>query len=179
MMQVSSRSDSLSIETVLPPHKKWSLRDRSGLVEYVIVMPQHLRKIELELINGEISIDGLRGGNARATVLNGRLSARNCFANINYEAKNGAIDFYYNWWEASQCLFQAAIPNGPIGAFLPRDASFSMEAETQGGSIISNLVDADEHPHDHRKKLTRTFGSDGGARFQFKAVKGNIRVQGY
>lgn len=177
-MQISSRTDSLSIETVFPPRKKWSLRDRSGVVEYVIVMPQRLRKIELELMNGEISIDGLRAGSAHASVVNGRISARNCFANLDYEARNGAIDFYYNWWEAGRYLVKAAIPNGAIGVFIPGNASFHVEAETRGGSIIGNMLD-DEHPHDHRKKLTHTFGSDEGPMFKFKAVNGNIHIHGH
>jgi DUF4097 and DUF4098 domain-containing protein YvlB len=178
-MQVSSHPESLSIETIFPPGKKWSLRDRSGLVEYVIVMPQHLKKIELELTNGEISIDGLRDGSAHASVVNGRISARNCFANLDYKATNGAIDFYYNWWEAVAYLVKATIPNGAIGVLLPGAASFHVEAETQGGSIISNLIDEDERPHDHRKKLTRTFASDGGPTFKLKAENGNIRIHGY
>ena len=178
-MQVVSHPELLSIETIFPSRKKWSLHDRSGVVDYVIVMPQHLKQIELELMNGEISIDGLRGGNARATVVNGRLSARNCFANLNYEARNGAIDFYYNWWEAGRYLVKAAIPNGAIGVFLPSDASFRVEAETQGGNIISNLIDEDERPRDHRKKLTRTFGPTEGLTFNFNAVNGNIRIRGY
>ena len=178
-MQVSSHPESLSIETIFPPGKKWSLHDRSGLVEYVIVMPQRLKRIELELTNGEISIDGLRDGNAHASVVNGRLSARNCFANLDYEAKNGAIDFYYNWWESAAYLVKARTPNGAIGVFLPAAASFHVEAETPGGSIISNLIDEDERQHDHRKKLTRIFGSDGGPTFKFKADSGNIRIHGY
>ena len=43
-MQVSSHPDSLSIETIFPPTEKWSLRDRSGVVDYVIVMPEQLRR---------------------------------------------------------------------------------------------------------------------------------------
>lgn len=178
-MQTSSRAESLSIETSFPPGKKWSLRDRSGVVEYVIVMPDHLRTVELELANGEISIEGLRGGNARASLANGRISASNCFANLDYEAKNGAIDFYYKWWEAGTYLARAVIPNGSIGVFLPDNASFNVDAETQGGVVISNLIDEDEKPRDHRKKLARTFGSEEGPTFKFKAGNGNIRIQGY
>ena len=178
-MQVSSHTDSLSIETTFPPSEKWSLRDRSGVVDYVIVMPDRLDKIEAKLINGEISIDGLRAGSAHAVVENGRLSAKNCFANIDYEARNGAIDFYYDWWETGAYLATARIPNGGIGLYLPRDASFHLEAQTQGGSILCNLIDANEHPHDHRKKLTHSFGSAGGPTFQFKAVNGNVRIRGY
>ena len=178
-MQVVSNPGLLSIETIFPARKKWSLHDRSGVVDYVIVIPQHLKQIELELMNGEISIEGLRGGSAHCTVVNGRLSARNCFANLDYEARNGAIDFYYNWWEAGRHLVQATIPNGAIGVFLPRDASFRVEAETQGGDIVSNLIDEDEKPRDHRKTLMRTFGATDAPTFHFKTANGNIRIRGY
>lgn len=178
-MQVASRPDSLSIETIFPPREKWSLRDRSGVVDYVIVVPEQLQKIEAELINGEISIDDLRGGNTHAHIINGRLSAKNCFANLDFEAKNGAIDFYYDWWEAGAFVAKAAIPDGGIGIYLPHDASFKVEAETQGGSILCNLIDADEHPREHRKKLTHTFGSEGGPTFRFEAGDGNVRIHGY
>ncbi len=177
-MQVSSRPESLSIETIFPPAKKWSLRDRSGVVDYVIVMPRHLRKIELELVNGEISIDGLLDGKAHARVTNGRLSAVNCFTNLDYEARSGAINFYYTWWEAGAYVVRAAIPNGAIAVSLPKDASFHLEAETQGGNILSNLIDQDEHPHDHKRILRHTFGLNGGPTFELRAVNGNIRVHG-
>ncbi len=177
--QVSSRPDLLSIETIFPPAQKWSLHDRSGVVDYVIVMPDQLQNIDAELINGEISIDGLRAGNARALVENGRLSAKNCFTNINFEAKNGAIDFYYDWWESGAYVAAARIPNGGIGLNLPRDASFRVEAETQNGSVLCNLIDENEHPRDHRKKLTRAFGSENGPTFRFKAVDGNVKIRGY
>ena len=178
-MQVSSRPESVSIETIFPPRKKWSLRDRSGVVDYIIVMPQHLQTIELELINGEVSIDGLREGKARASVVNGRISARNCFTNLDYEAKNGAIDFYYNWWEPNSCLTKAAIFNGAIGVFLPRSASFRVDAETQGGSIMGNLIDEDEDMRGHKKRVRASIGSNGSALFQLKSVSGNIRIHGY
>jgi hypothetical protein len=177
-VQVSSQPDALAIETIFPPRKKWSLRDRSGVVDYIIVMPQHLKVVEAELVNGEISIDGLRGGSARARLVNGRISARNSFANLDYDAKNGAIDFYYNWWEPSGGAIKASIPNGPIGVFVPRAASFYLQAETQGGSIIGNLIEGDVETHAHRKKIARSFGS-GGATFHLSAINGNIQIRGY
>lgn len=178
-VQVSSRPESVSIETTFPPKKKWSLSDRSGTVDYVIVMPQHLNTVELELVNGEISIDGLRGGNARTSVVNGRTNARNCFANLDYEAKNGAIDFYYNWWEPGRYLIKAEVPNGAIVVFLPRSASFRVDAETQGGSIMGNLIDENEEARGHRKTVRTRIGSDASTSFQLRSVNGNIRIHGY
>ena len=178
-MRISSRPDSLSIETIFPPRKKWSLRDRSGVVDYVIIVPESLKTLDVELINGEISIDGLRGGSAHARLVNGRLSARDSFANLDYQTQSGAIDFYYDWWETGNYTVKAAIANGAIGVLLPRRASFHLEAETSGGSIMGNLVAGDERSREHRKKITTKIGSGTGPTFRLKSVNGNIRVNGY
>ena len=178
-MRVTSQVDSISIETTSLPKRKWSLHDRSGTIDYIITMPQHMKTIDAELINGEISVDGLREGSVEARLTNGRVSARNCFANFDCNVSSGAIDFYYNWWEAGDYLVKAAIPNGSIGLFLPRTASFQVEAETQGGGIMGNLIDEDETMPRHRKRLSTKIGVEAGPRFQFRTVKGNIRLHGY
>jgi hypothetical protein len=175
----SVRNEELAIETIFPPKKKWSVSDRSGTVDYIVIIPQHLKKIELDLVNGEISIDGLRGGNARTSVVNGRTNARNCFANLDYKAKNGAIDFYYNWWEPGRYLIKAEVPNGAVGIFLPRSASFRVDAETQGGSIMGNLIDENEEARGHRKTVRAMIGSDASTSFQLRSVNANIRIHGY
>ena len=178
-MRVTSQGDSVSIETTSPPKNKWSLRDRSGTIDYIITMPEHMKTIDVELVNGEISVDGLREGNLEARLTNGRMSARNCFANLDCNASSGAIDFYYDWWEAGDYLVKAVIPNGSIGLFLPRAASFQVEAETQEGGIMGNMIDEDETMPRHRKRLSTKIGLEAGPRFQFRTVKGNIRLHGY
>lgn len=178
-VRVSSQPQAAVIDTIFPPAKKWSLSDRSGTVDYIIVMPERLRTVDLELINGEITIDDLREGRGRARVQNGRLSALNSFASLNYQAANGAIDFYYYWWESAQFLVKATIPNGNIGVMLPRDASFRVEAETRGGSVACDQLDGDDGLHSHRKKLTSNIGSGKGPTFQLQSVSGNIRIRTY
>lgn len=177
-VRISSQPQSAVIDTIFPPAKKWSLRDRSGTVDYIIVMPERL-KVDLELVNGEITVDGLREGSGRARVKNGRLSALNSFASLNYQAANGAIDFYYYWWESTQFLVKATIPNGNIGVTLPRDASFRVEAETRGGSVACDQLDGDDGLHSHRKKLTSNIGSGKGAMFQLQSGSGNVRIRAY
>ncbi len=179
LMRVTSQGDSVSIETTSPPKNKWSLRDRSGTIDYIITMPEHMKTIDAELINGEISVDGLREGSFAARLTNGRVSARNCFTNLDCTASSGAIDFYYDWWEAGDWLVHAVIPNGSIGLFPPRVASFQVDAETKGGDITGNMIDEDESMPRHRKRLSAKIGSEAGPRFQFRTVKGNIRLHGY
>jgi DUF4097 and DUF4098 domain-containing protein YvlB len=178
-MRIVSEAGSTSIETVAPPKKKWALRDRSGTIDYIVIVPQTLKAVELELVDGEISINGLREGSARARVVNGRLSARNCFGDLSFQASNGSIDFYYDWWEERERTVEATVPNGMLGVFVPRSASFYLQAETRGGNVIGNLIDGDEAEHGHRKQVAMKIGSANGARFQLKSGNGNIHVHGY
>jgi hypothetical protein len=178
-VQASEQKGMLAIKTIFPPKSKWSLRDRSGTVDYVIIFPQDTTISKLDLVNGEISIDGLRGGSARAVVLNGRLSARNCFGDLDYKVVNGAVDFYYNWWEDATYFVKAAIANGSMGAFLPRSASFRVEAETQAGSVTTNFEQAEQSRHDGRKKLVAKIGTGVGPTYHIEATSGNIQIEGY
>lgn len=178
-MRVTAQDDSVAIETTSPLKSAWSLRDRSGTVDYTITVPQSMKMIEAELVNGEVSVDGVREGNVRMHVINGRLSARDSFSNVAAEADNGAIDFYYDWWEPGNYTVTATIPNGSIGLFLPHIASFHVDAETQQGGIMGNMIDEDEIMPRHRKRLSTRIGMEAGPRFQFKTIKGNIRIHGY
>src|SRR3954470_2834229 len=52
---------SVAITTNFPPRKN-VLSDRSGTVDYIIVVPQTAKITQLELTNGEILVEGLRNG---------------------------------------------------------------------------------------------------------------------
>jgi DUF4097 and DUF4098 domain-containing protein YvlB len=173
-VQVSAGLGSVSVETIFPSKKKWSLSDRSGTVDYTVIVPQNIRMINLELANGEISIEGLREGSAKASLVNGRMTARNCFENMDYRVVNGWIDLYYNWWEKRTYLVKVTIDNGAESALVPGNASFRIAAKAPGGQIRSNLVRAEG-----TKKLMTTVGSDPGPTFEMEARTGNIKIQGY
>jgi hypothetical protein len=178
-IQASAHAGSVSIETIFPPKRKWSLSDRSGTIDYEVIVPQNATVKNLQLVNGEISIEGLRGGSAKARLVNGWLSARNCFANLDYKATSGAIDIYYNWWERKTFLVKATIANGEARVLVPGDASFRIAAETLGGRVMSNLLGQDQNSYGGRKKLEASVGSDRGPTFQIGARNGNIRIEGY
>jgi hypothetical protein len=179
-VQVTVRDGSASLETIFPPKPKWwRLSDRSGTVDYILIVPQELRMLHLELLNGEVTIAGLRGGKVKASLVNGRMSARNCFADLDYQVVNGAADFYYNWWEKKKFVLRAATADGGIGALLPGNASFRIEAEAPNGQIETNFVRPEPNARSRIKKLKTVIGSDPGPTFQLESRSGNIRMQGF
>src|ERR1051326_88591 len=63
---VKASQSGVAITTGFPPRKN-ALSDRSGTVDYIIVVPQTARITDLKLTNGEILVEGLRpGGSATA-----------------------------------------------------------------------------------------------------------------
>src|SRR5205814_6536024 len=79
---VSVHPGSVSINTKFPPKPKWALSDRSGTVDYTIVIPATANLARLELEDGEVLVDGMRSRRMRARLRSGRMLAHNCFGNV-------------------------------------------------------------------------------------------------
>jgi DUF4097 and DUF4098 domain-containing protein YvlB len=179
-VQVTARDGSAALETIFPPKPEWwRLGDRSGTVDYFLLVPQELSALNLELVNGEVTITGLRSGKVKANLENGRMSARNCFTDLDYQVTNGAADFYYNWWEQKMFFVRAATANGGIGALVPLNASFRIEAKAPNGHIKTNLVRPELDAWSQLRNLKAVIGSDPGATFHLESRSGNIRIQGF
>lgn len=178
-VHVSAENDSLSIVTTFPSKKKWSLSDRSGTVDYTLVVPEQARIASLDLVNGEISIEGMGGGTVNANLTNGRIGARNCFGDMDFRVANGNIDFFYNWWEKESYVAHAAIVNGGVGFFAPMDASFRVQASTASGRIMGNLAKEEKEAERPVGKLETIVGKEPGPTFHMEARNGNITLDGF
>ena len=89
VVDVKATRKSVTIATTFPPRKS-PVSDKSGTVDYIIVAPQGIRITQLNLINGELLVEGLRGGGATAHLVNGWLGGHNCFADLDLPWKGVA-----------------------------------------------------------------------------------------
>src|SRR5437899_9137996 len=101
-VQVSAQPSSISIETIYPPNSDAGFSDRSGTVDYVIVVPHTIRISKLELTNGEVLVEELRSEEAHAKLGSGRLFAHNCFGNLDLHLTTGNLAVVYEWWEDAE-----------------------------------------------------------------------------
>src|SRR5947208_16482693 len=81
-INVSTKPGAVSIDTKFPPKPKWGLFDRSGTVDYTIVVPANVDISELHLDASEGWLDGMRGPTTRDWVGEGRMLARNWFRDL-------------------------------------------------------------------------------------------------
>jgi hypothetical protein len=175
-INVVAQSNSVAIDTVYPPRPKFGLADRSGTVDYIIVVPMTCTIPRVELVNGEILVDGLRGGTVRASLVNGRLFDHNGFGSHQLFVANGGLDVVYDWWERGDFSVDAKIVNGNARAFIPGEAAFHLLATTVDGNISSDFSEKEDRHPDIVQKIDAVVGGPSQSVVKIHATNGNIRI---
>lgn len=177
-IDVKASKKALTIDTQFPPQKShWSLADRSGTVEYTLVVPLTANISQCDLVNGEVLIEGLQGGAAKAHLVNGWLSGHNCFADLDLSAANGKLDLAYDWWQSEKSFSaNATSVNGSVRALLPPDASVAIAAETEHGHVANNFAEDDTDRGAETRSINLALGDGGGAEMTLRATNGNVRI---
>lgn len=176
-VSVSSKPGSLAIETSIPAKSKgWFAFDRSGTVEYNIVVPQTCRVSNLELADGEVVIEGMRGPGVKASLGNGSLVGHNCFGDLQFSVVNGGLDLFYDWWENRRMALNLRAENSGVRAILPSDAAFSLDAETRNGHIVNAFLAKEPKPSGAVNALMEVIGVDPQAQITIRTGNGNIRI---
>jgi hypothetical protein len=177
-VKVTQAPGQLTIETIYPPKPKWGFSDRSGTVEYTLVVPWSCDLSEVELANGEMLIDGMRGKKMRAHVGRGRLFAHNCFGNIDVSVGSGGLDLIYDWWEEGTFSVSGKVVDGNARGFLPVDASFHLVADANDGHVSSDFTDKDQRKAEGDRHVDTSVGEEPRAEVTLRTVNGSIRIKG-
>jgi DUF4097 and DUF4098 domain-containing protein YvlB len=175
-VNVSAQPSSVSIRTNYPSKKNWALGDRSGTVDYTLVVPRTCKISRLDLVNGEVLIDGMRGETVHAKLVNGRLYAHNCFSDVHLSVITGGLDVSYNLWEQQKFSIDAQIVNGHTHVFIPGDASFRVFAETEDGQIDNAFAEQAQRNGEDVSKIDVVVGRTPQAEFRLRAKNGNIEI---
>lgn len=176
-INISAQHDGVTIHTNYPPRRTWGLGDRSGAVDYTLIIPQTCTISKLDLDTGEVLVESMRGPNVRAHLGNGRLFAHNCFGNIQLTTDTGGIDVYYDWWEDElKFSIDAAVVNGGVHAFIPIDASFHLVAASEDGRIGNDFAEKEQRQAGGVSKVDSVIGTDAEVDVTLHARNGNIKI---
>jgi hypothetical protein len=175
VVDVQATRKTVAIGTTFPPRKN-ALSDRSGTVDYTIIVPQAIKIAQLELVNGEVIIEGLRGGSAKAHVRNGWVSGQNCFADLDLTTSTGRLDVVFGWWENHKFTVKGSSDRGIVRAFLPSHASVTLNATCDTGRIINAFAAEKTGPNDTVRSLNTVIGSNADAVIDLRASRGDIQI---
>lgn len=173
--RVTVQTKSVSIETSFPPQKTWRFHHRSGSVDYVITLPRTVKISRLDLENGNLRIEGMRG-DVRADLVNGELDARNCFGNIQLSVANGSLDLTYEKWQQRPFAVEARMIGGNARVFLPRAASFHLLAETAKGNVSNHFARPEEQDSRKATRVNMSIGPEPRPEINLHITKGDIEI---
>ena len=177
-IDVSVQSTTVSIDTKFPPKPRWALFDRSGTVDYTIVVPATASISQLRLVAGEVLMDGMRGPSVHARLGDGRMLGHNCFTKIDLVLQRGNLTVSYDWWEHRTFSVRANIALGNAWAFLPSDSAFHLVAETAHGKIgndFDNLA-VERTSSAAAAKIDMLVNGGGQAAIKMRAGDGDIKI---
>jgi hypothetical protein len=177
-IDVSVQSTTVSIDTKFPPKPRWGLFDRSGTVDYTIVVPATASISQLRLVAGEVLVDGMRGPSVHAWLGDGRILAHNCFTKIDLILRRGNLTLSYDWWEDGTFSVDANIAQGSAWAFLPSESAFHLVAETAHGKIgndFDNLA-VERTASAGAAKIDMLVNGGGQAAIKMRAGDGDIKI---
>lgn len=177
-IDISVQPTTVSIETKFPSKPRWALFDRSGTVDYTLVVPATAIISRLHLVAGEVLLDGIRGPSLHAWLGDGRMLAHNCFTEIDLALQRGNLTVSYDWWEGGTFSVHANIAQGNARAFLPSDSAFHLVAETAHGKIgndFDNLA-VKRTSSAAAAKIDMLVNGGGQAAIKMRAAEGDIKI---
>ena len=177
-MDISTKTGGASVTTKFPPQPRWAFSDRSGTVDYLIVVPATARISALDLNAGEVSLEAMRGPEVRARVNDGRIFARNCFTNLDLTMKRGTLTVTYDWWEQQKFSAQVNVGLGNAWVFLPTEAAFRLIAYAGDGKIANdfNNVPLVANSSAGEMKIDQIVNGGGPAAITVQVAKGDIKI---
>ncbi|MDQ6623082.1 MAG: DUF4097 domain-containing protein [Verrucomicrobiota bacterium] len=177
-INVNISGDNASIETqILPKPQGLSLADRSGTVDYTLIVPQTCTLAGLEVENGEVIVEGLRGDAVNIRLTSGRITAKNCFSPTQITLGNGAMDLLYYWWEERPFSLLAETKNGDIRFAVPKNSSLRLDASTASGWVRNQFTKDETKPDGDGRSLQWTMGDAPTGQARLRAGRGNIRIE--
>jgi len=175
-VNIKASQSGVAITTTFPPRKN-ALSDRSGTVDYIIVVPQSARITDLKLTNGEVLFECLRqGGKAKAHLVNGWLAGHNCFGDLDLSVETGRLDVVYDWWENQEFAVKAASTRGNVRAIFPNDASLNLSATATEGRIANAFQSTTTTSKDVVHSVAEVIGPNAQTVVSLEARRGNIRI---
>jgi len=175
IVNATGQADSVDIDTTYPPRPKLSWSDRSGIVDYTIVVPETCTISRLELTNGEVQIEGMRDA-VTARLVNGRLYDHNGFGKHELFVANGALDVAFDWWERRKFSVDAKIVNGDLRAFIPGKSSFHLRAAAASGNVANDFGEPQKNPNAKIRKVEMEVGDSPVASIELQSTEGDINL---
>lgn len=172
-IDMDQNNQGVHVETRYDKGGSWG-NHSSGKVEYTINVPVDAELSAIDLVNGSLVIEGVKG-EIKAELVNGSIKASGLTSSSEINSVNGSIKVYYQDVSRDLKNIQLETVNGSIKLYLPEDINASVDVDTMHGSIKNDFgLHADKNMFVGRS-LSGDIGS-GDVRISMESVNGSIKI---
>ncbi len=178
-IQVHADANNIRIETEYPDRTQ-TFTDGQGrynnpaTVEYTLTVPRDARIDAIELINGDLDIEGV-SGDVKASSINGRLTARGLTGLTKLSTINGNLEAVFDHLEDGRPVSVGSV-NGNVLLTIPSDSNAQLKASTVHGSIRNDFGLPVRHGEYVGHDLAGQLGQ-GGVLIKLGNVNGGITIR--
>ncbi|HEX8921396.1 MAG TPA: DUF4097 family beta strand repeat-containing protein, partial [Pyrinomonadaceae bacterium] len=171
--------NAIHVETSYP-HRSQTFTDGEGrinnpaTVEYTLSVPRTARIDSIELINGNLDIDGMTG-DVQASSINGRVSAHELTGEVRLSTINGKLEAIFGRLNEAKAISLSSV-NGPVALTIPSDSNAEIKASTVHGGIMNDFGLPVRRGDYVGRDLAGQLGQ-GGARIKLGNVNGSISIK--
>jgi DUF4097 and DUF4098 domain-containing protein YvlB len=179
-IKVISSPDSIRIHTQYPSNDLTFNSDgdesykNPATVTYTLTIPRNARLSSIELVNGDLNIEGV-AGDVTASSVNGEVSAINLAGEVKLGTVNGTLRATYERLDESKSVSLGSV-NGDVVLIIPSDSNAIVKAGTVHGGIRNDFglpVRAGEYVG---RELYGQIGR-GGMRVKLGNVNGSVEIK--
>ncbi|MCP4658371.1 MAG: DUF4097 family beta strand repeat protein [bacterium] len=174
-IKIDAQADRIHIETDYENRDRGRKgRHNHASVDFKLLVPRGAELDEIELVNGDLDLDGIEG-DVNVSLVNGDLNARGLTGNVELSSVNGEVDVALASLDPDRSVSLESV-NGSVELAVPAGADAEFEAETVHGSIRSDFGFEVKRGDYVGSSLRGTLGS-GGARVELETVNGSIEIR--
>lgn len=141
-IDINSDAESIRIHTDYP-NRSLNFTNGEGRqnnpasVEYTLTVPRNARLDSIELINGNLDLEGV-AGDVKASTINGQLTAKGLTGLTKLSTINGNLDASFDRMDASKPISVGSV-NGSVSLTIPSDSNAQLKASTVHGAIRNDF----------------------------------------
>lgn len=170
-IRVDASQSSIHIQTHYPEHRN---NNDPAAVQYELHVPRNARLDKIELVNGRLNIDAVKG-EVRGASVNGSVTGRGLTGDVDLSTVNGSVSSELLDLGNAHHVKLSSV-NGHVEIAMPKDANAHLSANTVSGSISSDFQ-LPVHKGFVGSDLDTTLGS-GATRVELSSVNGGIKIHG-
>ena len=177
-IEVTATEENIRIRTEYPEENQ-NFRsgegryDNPATVEYVLTVPRKATLESIELINGQLDIEGVEG-NVKASSVNGPVTARGVMGEARLTTVNGPLQATFTRLDETKPVSLGSV-NGNLTVVIPSNSNASVRASTVHGSISNDWGIKVKHGEYVGHNLDAQIGA-GGPRLKLSNVNGAIAI---